>query len=61
MGINGIEFVFQTARWSALLVGIIYGKRRYGKKLQVDLKQSVFKWHSVDMVIIYIYIYIYIY
>lgn len=24
-----IYFHFQTARWSALLVGIIYGKRRY--------------------------------
>ncbi len=47
MGINGIEFVFQTARWSALLVGIIYGKRRYGKKLQVDLKH--FDWFSNDI------------
>jgi len=37
--INEIYFVFQTARWSALLVGIIYGKRRYGKNKQGDLKQ----------------------
>ncbi len=47
MDINGIEFVFQTARWSALLVGILYGKRRYGKKLQVDLKHS--DWFSNDI------------
>lgn len=38
MDINEIYVVFQTARWSALIVGIIYGKFRYGKNQQVDLK-----------------------
>lgn len=26
-------FPFQTARWSALLLGVIYGKQRFGKSM----------------------------
>lgn len=33
MFVNTICFPFQTARWSALLLGVIYGKQRFGKSM----------------------------
>lgn len=34
-------FLFQTARWSALLLGVLYGKQRFGKFMSAHALLSV--------------------